>query len=199
MNVAVISTSPRVGSNSLKVSKFMKSLLEAHEGIRVTLTNFEKADIPLIGRGQVNAEEFSEFQEELISNWQQADLVLFVVPEYNWITGGELINAFHQLGSRRFQYLFEDKTFAFAGVSNGRGGRRPCIEMTTLVNKIISILGGQSVVAPLIFESQYTQNVLDERGESKGDASYEKAAAGFISYNLRVAERWEKGARATPA
>src|SRR5690606_35704030 len=150
MKVPVISTSPRKESNSLKVSKFMKSLLKEREGVAVTLTNFEAADIPLIGRAEVNAEALTGFQEELISNWRQADLVLFVVPEYNWITGGELINAFHQLGSRRFQYLFENKTFAFAGVSNGRGGRRPCLEMMTLVNKIISILGGQSVVAPLI-------------------------------------------------
>lgn len=194
MKIAVVSTSPRKGSNSLKVAKYLAGLSEKHGDAEVTLTHFEDADIPLIGRGELDPENLSTFQENLVSNWKEADLVLFVVPEYNWITGGELINAFHQLGSRHFQALFHNKVFAFAGVSNGKGGRRPGLEMTTLVNKVISVLNGDSIVSPKIFESQYTQNELDENGGSKGDASYEKAAAGFVSYSLKVAERWKKGA-----
>lgn len=195
MKIAVISTSPRKGSNSLKVAKFLAGIAEDHAvGVEVTLTHFEDADIPLVGRGEVDAENLSDFQNTLISNWKAADLVLFVVPEYNWITGGEIINAFHQLGNRHFHSLFDSKVFAFAGVSNGKGGRRPGIEMTTLVNKLISVLNGHSFVSPKIFESQTTQDALDEEGQSKGDASYEKAAANFVAYSIKAAERWKKGA-----
>jgi chromate reductase len=192
MNLAIISTSPRSGSNSLKVARYFRRLGEASGNVTITLTDFEDADIPLVGRGALDPEKLTAFQEKLVTSWKNADLVLFIVPEYNWITGGELINAFHQLGSKHFTSLFNDKVFAFAGVSNGKGGRRPGIEMTTLVNKIISVLSGKSIVAPKIFESQYTQNVLDAEGESKGDASYEKAAKDFLAYNLAVAERWCK-------
>ncbi|ODS78171.1 MAG: hypothetical protein ABS46_17360 [Cytophagaceae bacterium SCN 52-12] len=193
MKVAVISTSPRKESNTLKAAKFLADLAGNHAGPEVTLTHFEDADIPWVGRGEVNPGNLSAFQESLISAWKAADLVLFIVPEYNWITGGELINAFHQLGSRHFRALFDNKVFAFAGVSDGKGGRRPCIEMTTLVNKLISVLGGHSFVSPKIFESQRTQDALDEDGQSKGDVSYEKAAVNFVAYSIKAAERWKAG------
>lgn len=192
MNIAIISTSPRQKSNSLKVARYMKSLVEAHTDVEVTLTDFEAADIPMVGRGNLSPGSLSEFQQNLIANWEEADLVLFVVPEYNWITGGELINAFHQLGGKHFRNLFDNRTFAFVGVSNGKGGRLPGIEMTTLVNKIISVLGGEAIVSPKIFESQYTQNELDENGVFKGDASYEKAATDFVAFSLKVAARWKQ-------
>lgn len=194
MNVAIISTSPRKGSNSLKVAKYIKSLLEKKEGLHTTISDFENADIPLIGRGSIELENLTPFQDNLIQQWKEADLVIFTVPEYNWFTGGELFNAFHQLGNRNLKYLFDQKTFAFAGVSNGRGGRLPGIEMTTLLNKLISVLGGYSIVSPLIFESQATQNRLDEDGISKGDAIYEKAAEEFVTYGLAMASRWKRGA-----
>ncbi len=194
MKVAVISTSPRKESNTLKVAKFLAGLAGDHTGPEeVSLIHFEDADIPWVGRGEVDPGNLSEFQDTLISGWKAADLVLFVVPEYNWITGGELINAFHQLGSMHFRSLFDNKVFAFAGVSDGKGGRRPGIEMTTLVNKLISVLGGHSFVSPKIFESQRTQDALDETGGSKGDASYEKAAANFVVYSIKAAERWKRG------
>lgn len=192
MNIAVISTSPRQKSNSLKVARYMKNLMEVHEDTEVVLIDFEAADIPLVGRGNLSPDSLSDFQQNLVNKWGKADLVLFVVPEYNWITGGELINAFHQLGSKHFRSLFDNRTFAFAGVSNGKGGRRPGIEMTTLVNKIISVLGGYAIVSPKIFESQYTQNELDENGTFKGDASYERAATDFVKFSLEVAARWKR-------
>lgn len=194
MKIAVISTSPRKGSNSLKVGKFLAGLARSQAGPEeVTLIHFEDADIPLVGRGEVDPGNLSVFQDTLISGWKTADLVLFVVPEYNWITGGEIINAFHQLGNRHFHWLFDNKVFAFAGVSDGKGGRRPGIEMTTLVNKLISVLNGHSFVSPKIFESQRTQDALDEGGRSKGDASYEKAAANFVAYSMNAAGRWKRG------
>jgi chromate reductase len=191
MNVTIISTSPRKESNSLKVAHFMKGLMEKQDGVNVSLLDFEDADIPMVGRGSLSLESMTPFQKELIGKWDSADLVLFVVPEYNWITGGELINAFHQLGNKRFAHLFDNRAFAFAGVSSGKGGRLPGIEMTTLVNKIISVLNGHSIVLPKIFESQYTQEALNSKGESKGDASYERAAGDFVSFIVKMGRRWK--------
>ncbi|GAA4436664.1 hypothetical protein GCM10023091_14800 [Ravibacter arvi] len=193
MKIAVICTSPRKGSNSLKVAKFLSGIAADVDGNEVSLVDFEDADIPLVGRGDLDPSNLTVFQQRLITTWAQAELVVFVVPEYNWMTGGELINAYHQLGSRHFHTLFNDRVFAFAGVSNGKGGRLPCIEMSTMLGKIINVLNGDSVISPKIFESQYTQDVLDENGVSKGDASYERAAAGFLSYAQAAAARWQRG------
>jgi len=193
MKVAVFSTSLRKGSFSMRVSKFLMRLFEQKESLELSLFNFEEADIPLVGRGDLDPDQLTPFQRTLVDQWKEADLVLFVVPEYNWFTGGELFNTFHQVGNQKFRYLFHNKTFAFAGVSSGRGGRLPGIEMTTMVNKITAALGGQSVVCPLLFESQYTADNLDEEGNSLGNAVYDKAAREFVSYSLTIASRWKKG------
>lgn len=190
IKIAVISTSPRKGSNSLKAARYIRSVLAANGYEEVALVDFEEADIPLIGRGEPDPEKPTAFQKRLLSAWSEADLVIFTVPEYNWITGGELINALHQLGSKGFSYLFDDKVFALTGVSDGRGGRRPCLEIGILLNKLISFLNKKSIVSPKIFESHETDKNLDENGAPKGNVIYEKGVADFVSYTLSIVKRW---------
>ncbi len=191
MKIAIISTSPRKESNSLKVAKYVEEII-SQESDQVQLFHFEEIDIPMVGRAELDPKNLSKFQSELIKIWGDADLIIFTIPEYNWITSGELINALHQLGHKHFHNLFDNKVFGFIGVSNGRGGRRPCLEINIVLNKLISFLNGYSVISPKIFESHTTQDFLALDGSSKGDEYYEKNIKSFIDYTLKIANKWHK-------
>jgi chromate reductase, NAD(P)H dehydrogenase (quinone) len=190
MNIAIIATSPRKNSNSLRFSKYLQKIVQASGNEDVTVVDFHHFDIPSVGRGMVNKEALTDFQSELITAWGNADLVFFVTPEYNFTVNGDLLNAFHQLGSKDFAHLFNNKVFAFAGVSSGRGGKVPCLELTTVVNKIINFSNQYSVVSPRIYESHETHKNLDENSDSVGNKIYEDSVKAFVDYALEVTKRW---------
>ena len=77
-----------------------------------------------------------------------------------------------------------------AGISNGRGGRQPALDMTTVVNKIISFTNSYSIVSPKLYESHDTAINLDENGQFMGHEVYERTAKAFLAYTLNVAQRW---------
>ena len=192
MNIAIIATSPRKNSNSLRFSKYLQKVLSAEGFESTTVVDFHHFDIPSVGRGVINKDELTPFQSELIGAWEKADLVFFVSPEYNWTVNGDLLNALHQLGSKDFMHLFDNKVFALAGVSNGRGGKIPCLELTTVINKIINFTHQYSVVSPRIYESHETSSNLDEHSESTGNKIYEFTVKSFVEYAVAVAQRWVK-------
>lgn len=192
MNIAIIATSPRKDSNSLRFSKYLQKVLATSGFENSTVVDFHHFDIPSVGRGIIKKDDLSLFQAELIGAWEKADLVFFVTPEYNWTVNGDLLNALHQLGSKDFLHLFNNKVFALAGVSNGRGGKVPCLELTTVINKIINFTNQYSVVSPRIYESHETAKNLDEQADSTGNHVYESTVKAFVDYALVVAERWVK-------
>ncbi|MES2518804.1 MAG: NAD(P)H-dependent oxidoreductase [Bacteroidota bacterium] len=191
MNIAVIATSPRKNSNSLRFSKYIQKILQEADYQNVTVVDFHHFDIPSVGRGIVDKDNLTDFQSELISAWGKADLVFFVTPEYNFTVNGDLLNALHQLGAKDFAHLFSNKTFALAGVSSGRGGKIPCIELTTVINKIINFSNQYSVVSPRIYESHETHKNLDESSDSVGNTIYDNTVKAFVDYSLEVAKRWK--------
>jgi len=190
MNIAIIATSPRKNSNSLRFSKYLQKLVQTSGYDDVTVVDFHHFDIPSVGRGTVNKETLTDFQGEFIGAWEKADLVFFVTPEYNFTVNGDLLNALHQLGSKDFAHLFNNKVFAFAGVSAGRGGKVPCLELTTVINKIINFSNQYSVVSPRIFESHETHKNLDDNADSVGNKIYEDGVKAFVDYSLAVTKRW---------
>lgn len=189
MNCSVISTSPRKNSNSLRVAKAIEAQLKKNHSIQ-KLLSFEAYDIPMVGQGSLDKAQLSSFQKDWIHSLDKAGLILMTVPEYNWITSGQLINAVHQTASPDFQHVFQNKVFAFAGVSSGRGGRLPSIEMQTLTNKVISFTNSYSIVSPKIFESHETDKNLDENGKSLGNSLYDRTLEDFVNYSIRIAEQW---------
>ena len=192
MNIAIIATSPRKNSNSLRFSKHLQKVLKASNNQDTSIVDFHHFDIPSVGRGIVNKDALTDFQRELLTAWEKADLVFFVTPEYNFTVNGDLLNALHQLGSKDFAHLFHDKVFALAGVSAGRGGKTPCLELTTVINKIINFSNQYSVVSPRIFESHETHKNLDENADSVGNKIYEDGVKAFLDYSLEVTKRWVK-------
>jgi chromate reductase len=190
MKIAIIATSPRKNSNSLRFSNYLQKLAQTSGYESVTVVDFHHFDIPSVGRGTINKEALTDFQRELLSAWTAADLVFFITPEYNFTVNGDLLNALHQLGSKDFAHLFHDKVFALAGVSAGRGGKTPCLELTTVINKIINFSNQYSVVSPRIFESHETHKNLDENADSTGNKIYEDGVKAFLDYSLEVTKRW---------
>jgi chromate reductase len=190
MKITLISTSSRKGSNSLRFVTYLRHLLAEEGQHEVTIVNFENYDIPFVGQGFVKKETLTPFQTELITAWEAADLVIFAMPEYNWTAPPQATNTIHQLGGPAYKHLFDNKVFATAGISNGRGGRQPALDMTTVVNKIISFTNSYSVVSPKLYESHETDKNLNEVGEFIGHEVYERTARAFLSYTLNVAQRW---------
>lgn len=189
MTTAIISTSSRPNSNSLRFSNFLQSLL-TEKGHEVALVNFEQYDIPYTGQGSLKKDDLTPFQQTLISAWEAADLVFFALPEYNWTAPPQATNLIHQTGVPAFKHLFENKVFAMAGISSGRGGRQPALDMTTVTNKIISFTNTYSIVSPKLFESHETGKNLDETGAFVGTEVYDTGVRAFVDYSIAVAERW---------
>lgn len=190
MNIALISTSSRKNSNTLRFIDYMKHLLTESGQHEVSIVTFEQYDIPFVGQGYVKKDSLTAFQQEFIGAWEAADLVLFAMPEYNWTAPPQATNTIHQLGGPAFKHLFENKVFAMVGISNGRGGRQPALDMTTVLNKIISFTNSYSIVSPKLYESHETDKNLDENGQFVGHEVYERTSRAFLDYTLNVAARW---------
>ncbi|MGF7217728.1 chromate reductase [Spirosoma lacussanchae] len=190
MNIALISTSSRKNGNSLRFINFVRNVLNETGQHDVSVVTFEHYDIPYVGQGSVKQETLTPFQQELISSWAAADLVIFAMPEYNWTAPPQATNTIHQLGGPAFKHLFENKVFAMVGISNGRGGRQPALDMTTVMNKIISFTNSYSIISPKLYESHETDKNLDEAGHFIGHEVYDRTARAFIDYTLNVAHRW---------
>ncbi|AUD01112.1 NAD(P)H-dependent oxidoreductase [Spirosoma pollinicola] len=190
MKITLISTSPRKNSNSLRFVSYLRHLLAEEGQHEVSIVTFEQYDIPFVGQGSVKPDHLTPFQQELIGAWDAADLVLFAMPEYNWTAPPQATNIIHQLGGPAFKHLFENKAFAMVGISNGRGGRQPALDMTTVMNKIISFTNSYSIVSPKLYESHETDKNLDEHGHFIGHEVYERTVKAFLTYTLNVAHRW---------
>ncbi len=191
MNIQIQSGSPQPNSQSLRVSKAIQKQTEGSH--TTTLVDFNAYDIPFMNAGKVIKGAYTPFQKQLIEGWEAAQLVVVVSPEYNWFPSAELVNTIHQLGSRDYKHLFDNKVFAFVGVSNGRGGRIPTMQLTTIYNKLINVFSTNAISSGKTFESQFTPKVLDENGNSLGNEEYDKGLKAFVDYSINLAQRWEKG------
>lgn len=189
MKVAIISGSARIGNNTLRVAKAMQRVIHEH-GVSSEITDFQYYDLPFINAGSLSPDDLTQFQHKLIQNIDQSQLVIILTPEYNWFPSAELVNMVHQLGTKTFRHLFDDKVFAFCGVSTGRGGRMPTVQLSYVFDKIINVFNTHSITCPKKFESQFTTQVLDAEGNSLGNSEYDKGLTSFIAYALHTAERW---------
>lgn len=190
MNILIVSTSPQKNSSTKKVCLFLRNQLAAEGFDQVKLIDFENFDFPSIGEKSLNPDNLNLFQQSLVSAWAKADLVFIACPEYNWSVNGEVLTMLEQLGSRHFKHLFDQKVFAMVGVSSGRGGRLPALEIAKITNKLISFLGTLSVVSPKILEAHEVPQNLNAEGNSTGNAIFDREVRNFVRYSLAVADRW---------
>jgi chromate reductase, NAD(P)H dehydrogenase (quinone) len=190
MHVTLLSGSPRKNSSTLRVAKAVEIALATREINDVSIIDFCDYDIPFINQGSVDRKNPTPFQKQLIESWEKSELIFVITPEYNWFPSAELVNLIHQLGDVEFRDLFDNKVFVFAGVSSGRGGRMPAVQLSYVFNKIVNVLNTISITSSKVFESQFTSKVLDENGLSLGNMEFDKGLDDFVTYSVRVAERW---------
>lgn len=191
MNITIISGSARANNNTLRVAKALQKKIELLNHT-VSIVDFTDYDLPLINQGKINQASLSNFQSSLIQNWRNANLVITISPEYNWSSTPELLNMYNAVGTNDFIDLFNHKTFAFVGVSTGKGGKMPCLQLIQVVGKLVSFSNSHSIISPKIFESHFTKEVLDENGNVLGNEMFEKGLNDFINYNLFIADKWNK-------
>ena len=191
MNISIICTSPREGSQTLRFGQYLKSIFENQDAEnKISIIDFEDFDIPAIGKGKVDPNNLSDYQSKLIQIWAKSDLIVFCSPEYNWTTNGEIFIMFDQLGSKNFEYLFENKVFAFAGVSSGRGGKIAALDVSKVVNKLVSFQNKLSIVSPKIYESHETGKNILEDFKSSGNIVFEAGVLNFVQYSLALTNKW---------
>lgn len=194
MRILIVSASPRRNSLTFRFCQFLKnSLLQSKSVEDVRVVDFDDFDIPVFGKGTVDRNSPTPFQRNLISAWQQADFVVFCSPEYNWTANSELFTLFDQIGRKDFKELFENKVFASIGVSSGRGGRQPALDVNRVLSKVISFLDAISVVSPKILEVHEGSKNIGEDFESLGNPVFNASVHDFIQYNLRLLNHWKMG------
>lgn len=189
--ISILSGSPRKSSNTLKVAKAIRNILiELNPEEDVKVIDFHGFDIPSVNAGKVDPENLTQWQSELVESTTASRLVFVLTPEYNWFPSAEIIQMIHIMASRNFQSMWNNKVFATCGVSNGRGGRMPAVQLSYTINKIINVFNFESLVGAKMFESQFTDKVLDADGNSLGNEEYMRGLRMFVEYNLNMSKRW---------
>lgn len=191
MQILILSGSSRKNSNSLLVAKYLTKLSNQQDGLNFSIIDLAEEQIPTVGRGSIDPENLSDFQRNLIEKWHAASLIIVTAPEYNWSTNAELINLAHQLGNKNHGYLFNNKVFAFVGVSTGRGGRQSALELMMIFNKIISFTNNKSIVCPKLWESHETHLNINADSLLSDNKVYTESAKNFLDYSVEIAKRWQ--------
>jgi len=119
MNILVICASMRRESQSLKVSKWLRSHLES-QNIGADLLDLHSFKLPMFDDGETT----SDNQPELLAKLVKADGFVFVSPEWNGMMSHGLINMFHYV-----EHEMAYKPVMLVGVSAGRGGTHPVDQM----------------------------------------------------------------------
>lgn len=190
MRICIISGSSRSSNNTLKVAKAIEKQLSSFHSVR--LIDFQKFDLPMYNQVQMNDSNKTEFQQELFNALSESHIIIMASPEYNWTTTPELLQLCNVLSERNQLHCIQNKIFAFVGVSSGKGGKTPCIQLMQILNKIISFHKASSVVSSKIFESHFTKEVVDENGNLLQNEMYNKGLEEFLDYTCKIAERWFK-------
>ncbi|HCS21971.1 MAG TPA: NADPH-dependent oxidoreductase [Bacteroidetes bacterium] len=192
MKHTILSGSSRKNSTSLLVSRALERVLAELGENEVEVVNFEDYDIPFFN-GELDINALTPFQDRLISSMRNADAILFVTPEYNWFPSAEMVQLVHRLAETHFKDLWNHKVFSFVGVSSGRGGRMPAVQLSYVVAKIINVFNLDSLTNPKSFEVQFAGKVLDTAGNSLGSAEFDKGVSAFLDYHIRLTKRWLLG------
>ncbi len=191
MKVALLSGTSRKGNNTIRVAKALKNIHEKH-GHDTHIVDFRAYDLPFFNGNPIDADNPTSFQKELLDTWRDADLVYILSPEYNWLISPELANMTNHYSGNNHKYLYDNKVFAFVGVSSGIGGRLPTMQLSSVLEKLIFYLGGQSVCSPNKFESHYTPLELDEEGNYIKESGFKGRLESFATYNTNLILRFKQ-------
>lgn len=186
MKLGIISGSARKGNNTLRVAKALQKLHGSSE-----IVDFQGYDLPNFAEGWVNTDAETPFQQHLIKTINECDLLIVLSPEYNWFPSAEIINTIHQLAGAAYKHIFDNKVVSTVGVSTGRGGRMPAVQLGYVFNKIFNIFDLNSITSPRTFEAQEVTKCIDEEGNLLDNEAFNAGFKAFLEYSVKVAKRWQ--------
>lgn len=185
MKTVIISGSARKDNNTLRVAKAISNMIEDSY-----IIDFQAYDLPNANDGFLDQGGLTPFQKELTDGINEAGLLIVLTPEYNWFPSSEIVNMVHQLASDDFGHIFDNMVAAFVGVSTGRGGRMPAVQLSYVFDKIFNVFNHSSITSPKKFESQFTTKCIDKDGNLLDNQIYNKGLSDFVDYSINVAKRW---------
>jgi chromate reductase len=190
--ICILCGSSRNNSNTARVGKAISRVLQ-HNGYHaenILMPDFTQYNIPFSNGGKLTPDNLSGFQQDVYRAISESKIIFVLSPEYNWFPTAEIINLINQFGSKQFIDCWDNKVFATVGISSGRGGRIPAVQLSSVLNKLIGFMNCHSIVSGKIFESQFTPAVLDENGNSRNNEEYDKGLEDFVSYTLDLANKF---------
>lgn len=185
MKVCILSGSARPNNNTLRVAKAISSYFDSSK-----IIDFQEYDLPNFNQEMLVPGKETLFQTKMIHTIDEADLVFVLTPEYNWFPTAEIINTIHQLANNEYKHIFDNKVIVTIGVSAGRGGRMPAVQLVSVFNKIISFFKLSSMVSPSAYEVQEVTRCIDEHGQLLDNKQFNAGFSEYVSYSLKVAKRW---------
>jgi chromate reductase len=186
MKVGILSGSARKGNNTLRVALALKKLVDNCE-----VVDFQEYDLPNFAEGWVNPASETPFQQHLIKTIKDADLLIVLTPEYNWFPSAEIINTVHQLAGAAYKHIFDNTVVTTVGVSTGRGGRMPAVQLGYVFNKIFNVFDLNSITSPRTFEAQEVLKCIDAEGNLLDNEIFNKGFVDYLEYSMKVAKRWQ--------
>jgi len=185
MQTTILSGSSRPNNNTIRLAYAIAAQIHGAK-----IIDFKDYDIPFPNQGEVKLSSLTPFQSNLLESLDNSKVVFILTPEYNWFPSAELVNMVHQLANGEHMHIFNNKVFAFAGVSSGGGGRLPVIQLSFMFDKILNVFNMDSITSPKKFEAKFIVKALDDKGVSLGNAEFDNGLSDFIHYTLKVAKRW---------
>jgi chromate reductase, NAD(P)H dehydrogenase (quinone) len=189
--IAILTGSSRTQSKTSMVAKAIARICKqlGINGDQIFMPDFTKYDIPFHNGGNISIDKLTEFQNSVYSAMSKAKIIFILTPEYNWFPSAEIINLLNQFGNKSFHECWNHKIFVTCGISSGRGGRIPAVQLSYVLNKLINVMDYHSIVSAKSFESQFTAAVLDGEGNSLGNEEYDHGIENFVTYNLNLLDK----------
>lgn len=186
MKIGIISGSARKGNNTHRVALAIKKQLGLGE-----IVDFQDYDLPNFAEGWVIPSSETTFQQHLIKTIDDAELLIVLTPEYNWFPSAEIINSIHQLAGPAYKHIFDNKVVTTLGVSTGRGGRMPAVQLGYVFNKIFNVFDLNSITSPRTFEAQEVLKCIDDDGNLLDNQIFNEGFKDYLDYSMKVAKRWQ--------
>lgn len=123
MTIAIVGSSMRENAQSLKIAKWLKDHAEKKLDCNVELLDLHELALPMFTTSQENDASVGKVLEV----FEQADAAVFVSPEWDGMMSHGLVNMQHYLG-----HELANKPVMLVGVSAGRGGHYPIMQMRTM-------------------------------------------------------------------
>jgi chromate reductase len=187
MKTAILSGSSRKGNNTIRVARAIQRLIPDS-----LIVDYQDYDLPSYNQEEMLNFGGTPFQKQLITAIKDSDFIIVLTPEYNWFPSAEIVNTIHHLGTNEYSHLFDNKVFTTVGVSAGRGGRMPMVQLSFVINKVIQFFSLNSITSPKSFEAQEVPKCINEEGELLANEAFNKGLKDYVAYNVNLAKRWRQ-------